>query len=156
VCTARVTLPSGHRSNLHTSAKRDDVKRIPITNGIYALQIQAPYQQTPTVLTLNRVDSALVAIVLASHQGRVQLAEILPTECSFDCGSYRRSRPLLKAPGGGRKPKQMGTLRDFGIRPVGVLWGVSSALCFLITSVGQTFIAFGIGAICAASLISFF
>ena len=46
------------------------MKRIRIKNGIYAAQIQALYQHTPVVLTVNVVNSALVAIVLASYMGQ--------------------------------------------------------------------------------------
>ena len=83
VCTATRHRRSGHRSNLRTIAKRDDVKRNPITNGIYASQVHALYQQIPTALTDNMVDSALLTNCVGVSSGQIQLADIPRTECSF-------------------------------------------------------------------------
>jgi hypothetical protein len=46
------------------------VKRTGTMNGIYVAQIRALYQHIPIVLLVNIVNSALVAIVLASYKGQ--------------------------------------------------------------------------------------
>ena len=50
--------------------KRGDVKRTGTINGIYVAQIRALYQHIPIVLLVNIVNSALVAIVLASYKAQ--------------------------------------------------------------------------------------
>ena len=46
------------------------MKRLGTTNGIYVAQVEALYQHIPMVLLVNLVNSALVAIVLASYMGQ--------------------------------------------------------------------------------------
>ena len=57
--------------SFYAEAKRGDVKRIITRNGIYAAQIRALYQYTPTVLIVNMVNSALVAIMLTSYKRQI-------------------------------------------------------------------------------------
>src|SRR5437588_7854593 len=51
--------------------KRGDVKPTGTGNGIYVAQIRALYQHIPIVLLVNIVNSALVAVVLASYKGQI-------------------------------------------------------------------------------------
>src|SRR6266436_8062541 len=67
-----VTVRSIALTYRHCGPKRGDVTRIGISSGIYAAQIQSQYQHTPMVLSVNVVNSALVAIVLASYMGQMQ------------------------------------------------------------------------------------
>lgn len=141
--------------DVYAEAKRGDVNRIVIKNGIYPAQIQALYQHTPTVLTVNMVNSALVAIVLASYKGQtcwlvfLALSVALTTARAVGWTRYRKRK---RADESNNKWAMYATL---GSGLSGLLWGAGSAFLLPDNLVEQTFVAFVIGGICAASLVSF-
>jgi signal transduction histidine kinase len=131
------------------------VKRIRIKNGIYAAQIQALYQHTPVVLTVNVVNSALVAIVLASHMGQtwwlvflaLTIALTAARVVGWACYRYRHETA--------HSTTKWAIYATFGSGLSGLLWGAGSAFLLPDNLVEQTFVAFVIGGMCAASLVSF-
>src|ERR1700737_965904 len=126
-----------------------------IKNGIYAAQIQALYQHTPVVLTVNVVNSALVAIVLASYMGKtwwlvflaLTIAVTAARVVGWACYRYRREMA--------QSTTKWAIYATFGSGLSGLLWGAGSAFLLPDNLVEQTFVAFVIGGMCAASLVSF-
>lgn len=131
------------------------MKQAAIASGIYAAQIQALYQHTPIVLTVNAVNSALVSIVLASYLGQTRWLLFLALTIAltgarvFGWSRYRHraeaSRPMAK----------WALSATLGSGLSGLLWGVGSALLLPDNLVEQTFVAFVVGGMCAASLVAF-
>ncbi|MBV8508335.1 MAG: response regulator [Alphaproteobacteria bacterium] len=125
------------------------------TNGIYVAQIHALYQHIPIVLLVNIVNSALVAIVLASYKGQtwwlVFLALTIALTGVHACGwvRYRRTRQSVES------ASRWAAAAIVGSGLSGLLWGVGSALLLADNLVEQTFVAFVIGGMCAASLVAF-
>src|ERR1700731_207460 len=80
--------------------KRGDVKQTGTVNGIYVAQIRALYQHIPIVLLVNIVNSALVAIILASYKGQtwwlvfLALTIALSGAHAFGWVRYRRTSEL--------------------------------------------------------------
>jgi len=131
------------------------VTQVIIKNGIYTAQIQALYQHTPTVLTVNMVNSGLVAIVLASAERRVYwlgflaLTMVLTGLRAIGWACYRKRK------GSGASPNRWALYATLGSAFSGLLWGAGSAFLLSGNLVEQTFVAFVIGGMCAASLVSF-
>lgn len=135
--------------------KRGDVKRIGIVNGIYAAQIQALYQHIPMVLIVNMVNSGLVAIVLASYMGQkwwlvfLALTVVLTAARAIGWGRYRHRTQSAHS------TAKWAISATIGSGLSGLLWGMSSAFLLPDNLVQQTFVAFAIGGMCAASLVAF-
>src|SRR6516164_294006 len=76
---------------------------IHINNEIYTAQIQALYDHTPMVLTVNVVNSALVALVLASYMEQTRwwiffgLVVALTGVRAIGWSSYRHRRKPVEA-----------------------------------------------------------
>jgi signal transduction histidine kinase len=124
-------------------------------NGIYVAQIRALYQHIPIVLLVNIVNSALVAIVLASYKGQtwwlVFLALTIALTGAHALGCVRYPRTSESA----RSASRWAVAATVGSGLSGLLWGVGSALLLPDNLVEQTFVAFVIGGMCAASLVAF-
>ena len=124
-------------------------------NGIYVAQIRALYQHVPIVLLVNIVNSALVAIVLASYKGQtwwlVFLALTIALTGAHALGWVRYRRISESA----RSASRWAAAATVGSGLSGLLWGVGSALLLPDNLVEQTFVAFVIGGMCAASLVAF-
>jgi signal transduction histidine kinase/CheY-like chemotaxis protein len=124
-------------------------------NGIYVAQIQALYQHIPIVLLVNIVNSALVAVVLASYKGQtwwlVFLALTVALTGAHTIGwvRFRHTRELAQS------ASRWAVAATVGSGLSGLLWGVGSALLLPDNLVEQTFVAFVIGGMCAASLVAF-
>ena len=131
------------------------MKRTGTTNGIYVAQIRALYQHIPIVLLVNIVNSALVAIVLASYKGQtwwlvfLALTIALTGAHAFGWVRYRRTGELAQS------ASRWAAAATVGSGLSGLLWGVGSALLLPDNLVEQTFVAFVIGGMCAASLVAF-
>ena len=141
--------------NLRCRPKRGDVTRAALTSEIYAAQIEALYQHTPMVLTVNLVNSALVAIVLASYMGQTRWLVFLALTLALTgarvlAWSCYRGR-ATKAPSAAK----WAISATLGSGLSGLLWGVSSAVLLPDNLVEQTFVAFVVGGMCAASLVAF-
>jgi signal transduction histidine kinase/CheY-like chemotaxis protein len=131
------------------------VKRTGTTHGIYVAQIQALYQHIPIVLLVNVVNSALVAIVLASYKGQtwwlvfLALTIGLTGAHAFGWARHRQSRQSAQF------VSRWAAAATVGSGVSGLLWGVGSVLLLPDNLVEQTFVAFVIGGMCAASLVAF-
>jgi signal transduction histidine kinase/ActR/RegA family two-component response regulator len=128
---------------------------VKIRNGICRAQIRARYQHTPAVLTVNIVNSALVAIVLASAKGQIYWLEFLALTVALTvvraigCACYRKCKEPDES-----TPK-WALYATLGSGLSGLLWGAGSAFLLPDNLVEQTFLAFVIGGMCVASLVSF-
>jgi signal transduction histidine kinase/CheY-like chemotaxis protein len=127
---------------------------ININDKIYTAQIRALYQHTPMVLTVNVVNSALVALVLASYMEQTRwwifFALVVTLTGVRAIGwSYHRHRP---------KPVETTTkwaiFATAGSGLSGLLWGAGSTLLLPDNIVERTFLAFVIGGMCAGALVS--
>ena len=131
------------------------MKQAAVTRGIYAAQIHAVYQHTPIVLTVNAVNSALVSIVLASYMGQTRwLLFLALTIALTGARAFGWSRYRHRA-GAGQPTTKWALSATVGSGAAGLLWGVGSALLLPDNLVEQTFVAFVVGGMCAASLVAF-
>jgi len=107
------------------------------------------------VLTVNIVNSALVAIVLASAKGQICWLEFLALTVAltavraFGWACYQKCEEPDKS-----TPK-WAMYATLGSGLSGLLWGAGSAFLLPDNLVEQTFLAFVIGGMCVASLVSF-
>src|SRR5690242_18655442 len=107
------------------------------------------------VLTVNLVNSTLVAIVLASHLGQTRwlvfLARTIVLTGARALGWLRyHARPEAS-----RSAARWAALATLGSGLSGLLWGLGSAMLLPDNLVEQTFVAFVIGGMSAASLVAF-
>jgi signal transduction histidine kinase/CheY-like chemotaxis protein len=107
------------------------------------------------VLTVNVVNSGLVAIVLASYLGQIQWLVFLALTVALTAARvvgwscYRRRDQTAHA------TTKWAICATVGSGLSGLLWGAGSAFLLPESLVEQTFVAFVIGGMCAASLVSF-
>ena len=131
------------------------MKQTGTTNGIYVAQIRALYQHIPIVLLVNIVNSTLVTIVLASYKGQtwwlvfLALTIALAVAHAFGWARYRRTSESTQS------ASRWAAAATVGSGLSGLLWGIGSALLLPDNLVEQTFVAFVIGGMCAASLVAF-
>ena len=125
-----------------------------INHKIYTAQIEALYQHTPMVLAVNVVNSALVALVLASYMEQTRwwvFFGSVVTLTAVRAIGWSRHRH-------NRKPDEAMTkwaiVATAGSGLSGLLWGVGSILLLSDDIVEQTFLAFVIGGMCAGALVS--
>ena len=128
---------------------------VDVSNKIYTTQIDILYRQTPIVLIVNVLNSSLVAVVLASYmkQARwliflaltVLLTVMRVIVWKFYCSRATAIRPRSK----------WAITATMGSGLSGLLWGAGSALLLPDSLVEQTFVAFVVGGMCVASLVSF-
>ena len=122
---------------------------------IYEAQIDTLYRQTPMVLTVNLLNSSLVAVVLTSNMGQVLwlmflAVTLLLTVIRIIGWKLYRSRAVPV-----RSTAKWGIFATVGSGLSGLLWGAGCALLLPDSLVEQTFVAFVIGGMCVASLVSF-
>src|SRR5437016_10894191 len=122
---------------------------------VYAAQVDRLYHQTPMVLTVNLVNSALVAVVLALYSGETPwliflvMTVVLTALRLIGWRLYHsRVQPDVAT-------TKWAFLAIAGSGLSGTIWGVGSALLLPGNLVEETFVAFVIGGMCVASLISF-
>jgi signal transduction histidine kinase/CheY-like chemotaxis protein len=127
---------------------------ININDKIYTAQIRALYQHTPMVLTVNVVNSALVALVLASYMEQTRwwiffgLVVTLTGVRAIGWSYYRHSRKPVEA------TTKWAIFATAGSGLSGLLWGAGSTLLLPDNIVERTFLAFVIGGMCAGALVS--
>jgi len=120
---------------------------------IYTAQIRAVYCHIPMVLAVNLVNSALVALVLASYLEQARwwiffaLVVALTAVRAAGWSRYRYRRRSLEN-------TVWANLATAGSALSGLLWGISSTLLLPDNIVEQTFFAFVIGGMCAGALVS--
>ena len=121
---------------------------------IYTAQIRAVYCHIPMVLAVNVVNSALVALVLASYMEQARwwiffgLVVALTAVRAAGWSRYRYRRRSLE------NTAVWAGLATAGSALSGLLWGTSSTLLLSDNIVEQTFFAFVIGGMCAGALVS--
>src|SRR5215469_12266260 len=128
---------------------------VDVNNKIYTTQVDTLYRQTPIVLIVNVLNSSLVAVVLASYMRQalwlIFLAlTVLLTVIRVIGRKFYWSRAVVIPP----TPK-WAIIATIGSGLSGLLWGAGSALLLPDNLVEQTFVAFVIGGMCVASLVSF-
>jgi signal transduction histidine kinase len=141
-------------SGKYSSSISSEEPRITVNAEIYTAQIRALHQHVPMVLAVNVVNSALVALVLASYMEQTKwgvffgLVVTLTGVRAIGWSCYRW----------GRKPEAATTkwaiFATAGSGLSGLLWGVGSTLLLPDNIVEQTFLAFVIGGMCAGALVS--
>ena len=131
------------------------IKPFDLPMEIYISRIDTLYKQTPMVLTVNLVNSSLVAVVLASYMGQalwlIFLVSTLVLSAVHMTGwkMYRSCTETVRPAG------KWAIFSTVGFGLSGLLWGAGSALLLPDNLVEQTFVAFVIGGMCIASLVSF-
>ena len=131
------------------------MKRTHVSREIYSARIDALYQQTPIVLTVNIVNSALVAAVLASYMGQTLCLIFLVLTIAvtgmrvIGWNLYHSGAKSVKC------TAKWAVFATVGSGLSGLLWGAGSAVLLPGNLVEQTFVAFVIGGMCIATLVSF-
>src|SRR5262249_26021138 len=123
-----------------------------IDNGIYTAQIRAVYQQMPLTLANHVVNSALVAIVLASYTGQTRwwifFAAIVSLSGIRALGwSWYRRDPTPAT-------TTWAIFAVAGSGLSGLLWGAASTLFLSENIVERTFMVFVVGGMCVCALVS--
>ena len=122
-----------------------------IGGGIYAAQIHAVYQHMPMILADHVVNSALVALVLASYMGQTRwwmfFAAVVSLNGVWALGwSWYRHH---------RKPTTgWAIFAALASGLSGLLWGGASTLFLSDNIVERTFMAFVVGGMCVCALVS--
>jgi len=126
-----------------------------IIADIYSVRLNTLYQQIPVVLIVNLVNSSLVALVLTSYMGQVlwfiflALTLVLTVICMIGWKYYWSCSAVV------RSKAKWAIFATLGSGLSGLLWGAGSAVLLPDNLVEQTFVAFVIGGMCVASLVSF-
>src|SRR5437868_4979639 len=107
------------------------------------------------VLSVNLVNSALVAVVLASYSGETPWLIFLVLTIGLTALRLLGWRQYYSREQPGLTTGKWAILAIVGSGLSGALWGVGSALLLPGNLVEQTFVAFVIGGMCVASLVSF-
>ena len=136
---------------------RTQEKIIPIgfNREIYDAQIDTLYQQTPMVLTVNLLNSSLVAVVLTSNMGQALWLMFLAVTLLLSVIRIIGWKLYCSRAVPVRSTAKWGIFATVGSGLSGLLWGAGSALLLPDSLVEQTFVAFVIGGMCVASLVSF-
>ena len=130
------------------------VEQRDIDNKISAEQIWALYQHMPMVLAVNVVNSALVALVLASYMEQTRwwiffgLVVLLTGARAAGWRWYGHHRKRVEA------ETIWAIFATVGSGLSGLLWGAGSTLLLPDNIVEQTFFAFVIAGMCAGALVS--
>lgn len=120
----------------------------------YATQIDAVYRQAPIVLVVNIVNFTLVAVLLSSYSGQTLWlwflgVNVVSTGAQLiGCVFYF----AIKKPVG--STKAWAIVATLGSGFSGLVWGLGSAFLLPDNLVEETFVAFVIGGMCVASLVS--
>jgi signal transduction histidine kinase/ActR/RegA family two-component response regulator len=124
-------------------------------NEIYVSQIDTLYKQIPIVLSVNVVNSSLVAVVLASYMGQALWLIFLALTLLLTVVRMIGWKIYWSRAAAVRSTPRWAIIATMGSGLSGLLWGTGSALLLPDSLVEQTFVAFVIGGMCVASLVSF-
>ena len=122
---------------------------------LYEAQIDAVYRQAPLVLTVNVVNSTLVTVLLSSYSVRTLwllflMGNVAATGAQLiGCLLYHSKKSFVGS------TRAWGILATLGSGLSGFLWGAGSAFLLADNLIEETFVAFVIGGMCVASLVSF-
>jgi signal transduction histidine kinase/CheY-like chemotaxis protein len=134
---------------------QEEITPTDTAHEIFISQIYNLYQQTPIVLTVNAVNSSLVAVVLASYMGQTLWLIFLALTLLLTVVRMIGWKFYWCRAAAARSTPKWAIFATMGSGLSGLLWGAGSAL-LLPDSLGeQTFVAFVIGGMCVASLVSF-
>jgi signal transduction histidine kinase/ActR/RegA family two-component response regulator len=122
---------------------------------VYTSQVDRLYHQTPMVLTVNLVNSTLVSVVLALYSGETPWLIFLVLTVALTVLRLIGWRQYYSRLQPGVSTAKWAFLAIAGSGLSGAIWGVGSALLLPGNLVEETFVAFVIGGMCVASLISF-
>src|ERR1700756_84941 len=125
------------------------------SNEIYVSQIDTLYRQIPIVLSVNGVNSSLVAVVLASYMGQALWLIFLALTLLLTVVRMIGWKIYWSRAAASRSTPRWAIIATMGSGLSGLLWGAGSALLLPDSLVEQTFVAFVIGGMCVASLVSF-
>jgi signal transduction histidine kinase/CheY-like chemotaxis protein len=131
------------------------VKRPDTANEIYVAQIHALYDHLPIVLLVNVVNSALVSIVLASSRGQICWLVFLGLTVALSGARALGWARYCRNKGPTASTTKWAVAATAGSGFSGLLWGAACVLWLSDNLVEQTFVAFAIGGMCAASLVAF-
>jgi signal transduction histidine kinase/ActR/RegA family two-component response regulator len=122
---------------------------------LHEAQIDALYRQAPLVLTVNVVNSTLVTVLLSSYSGQTSwllflIANVTSTGAQLiGCLFYYSRKSFVGS------TRAWGVVATIGSGLSGFLWGAGSAFLLPDNLIEETFVAFVIGGMCVASLVSF-
>jgi signal transduction histidine kinase/CheY-like chemotaxis protein len=135
--------------------RQKKIKSTNFTREIYISQINTLYQQIPIVLTVNAVNSSLVAVVLASYMRQALWSIFLALTLLLTVLRMIAWKAYWSRAAAVRSTPRWAIIATIGSGLSGLLWGAGSALLLPDSLVEQTFVAFVIGGMCVASLVSF-
>lgn len=134
--------------------RRWDVIRGASHSEMHTAQIQALYQQIPMVLSVETINATLVAAALSSQiqpsHWLIFFALVL-----LLVGIRASGWCLFRMRKSSNSPSIWAAWATIGSGLSGILWGVGSVLLLPTGIVAQAFLAFVIGIMCAAPLVSF-
>ena len=133
---------------------QEKIKSIDFAHEIYISQIETVYQQIPIVLTVNAVNSSLVAMVLASYMRQALWSIFLALTLLLTVLRMIGWKAYWSRVAAVRSTPRWAIIATMGSGLSGLLWGAGSALLLPDSLVEQTFVAFVIGGMCVASLVS--
>ena len=138
---------AGHYTESNVEQRKFD-------NEISAAQIWALYQHMPMVLAVNVVNSALVALVLASYMEQTRWWIFFGLVVSLTGVRAAGWRWYRYDPERVESKTIWKIFATLGSGLSGIIWGVGSTLLLPDNIVEQTFFAFVIGGMCAGALVS--
>ena len=121
----------------------------------YTTQIDTVYRQAPIVLVVNIVNFTLVAVLLSSYSGQTLWllflgVNVVSTGAQLiGCVFYFATKKPVGS------TKMWAIVATLGSGFSGFVWGLGSAFLLPDNLVEETFVAFVIGGMCVASLVSF-
>jgi signal transduction histidine kinase/ActR/RegA family two-component response regulator len=142
-------------SNQNNRSERDNAQANLSKTRVYTAGIDALHRQTPVVLTVNTVNSALVSVILASYKGQAVWLIFLALSIALTGVRAILWQHYLGCAKTARSMTKFGILATMGSGLSGLLWGGGCALLLPDNLVEQTFVAFVIGGMCIAALVSF-
>ena len=126
---------------------QEKIKLIYFSKEIYICQIDNLYQQIPIILTVNLVNSSLVAVVLASYMGQALWLIFLALTLVLTVVRMIGWRVYWSRAAAARSTPRWAIIATMESGFSGLLWGAGSALLLPDSLVEQTFVAFVIGGI---------
>src|SRR6516165_8331225 len=131
------------------------MNRTQMYNDSYAAQVDAVYRQAPIVFIVNILNFTLVAVLLSSYSGQTLWLLFLGVNVISTGAQLIGCLFYFAIKGTVGSTKAWAIIATLGSGFSGFVWGVGSALLLPDNLVEETFVAFVIGGMCVASLVSF-
>jgi signal transduction histidine kinase/ActR/RegA family two-component response regulator len=122
---------------------------------LYEAQVDGVYRQAPLISAVNLVNSTLVTVLLSSYSEQTLwslffIGNVVSTSAQLvGCLFYYSRKNFFGS------TRAWGIVATLGSGLSGVLWGAGSAFLLPDNLIEETFLAFVIGGMCVASLVSF-